>query len=74
MYTRIIVFLAKLFVIAFFTIAYITPIIMLFNLIIHKNLDLLNPITRKFYLTWYLSGFFLLYLYSLDWNKNTENE
>jgi len=74
MFTKLVVFLAKLFVIALLTLGYITPLLALFNLIIYGNLNLLNSITIKYYLLSYLVGFILLYLYTVDWKKKTENE
>jgi positive regulator of sigma E activity len=60
-HTYLLVLIARFIVIGFFSFIYITPLFILFYLIIFNNLSLLNEITLKYYLISYCVGFCIVY-------------
>ena len=74
MFTKILLFLIKLSVIAFFTMLYVTPLFVLFYIIIFQNLDLLNLISLKCYSMSFLIGYVLIFVSTTDWSKKDLNE
>ena len=74
MFTKILLFLIKLSVIAFFTMLYVTPLFLFFYIIIFQNLDLLNQITLKCYSISFLIGYTLIFVSTTNWVKNDLNE
>ena len=60
-HTYLFVLIARFIVIGFFSFIYITPLFILFYLIIFNNLSLLNEITLKYYLISYCVGFCIVY-------------
>lgn len=74
MFTKILLLLIKISVIAFFTMLYVTPLFVLFYIIIFQNLDLLNLITLKCYSISFLIGYALIFVSTTNWVKNDLNE
>ena len=74
MFTKILLLLIKISVIAFFTMLYVTPLFILFYIIIFQNLDLLNQITLKCYSISFLIGYTLIFVSTTNWVKNDLNE
>jgi hypothetical protein len=74
MFTKILLLLIKISVIAFFTMLYVTPLFVLFYIIIFQNLDLLNQITLKFYSISFFIGYALIFVSTTNWVKNDLNE
>jgi hypothetical protein len=74
MLMKLILFLVKLSVIGFFTIIYVTPLFILFYVIIFQNFDLLNLITLKYYSISFGIGFLLLFISTWEWAKNSIND
>lgn len=74
MFTKILLLLIKISVIAFFTMLYVTPLFVLFYIIIFQNLDLLNQITLKCYSISFLIGYTLIFVSTTNWVKNDLNE
>ena len=60
-HTYLLVLIARFIVIGFFSFIYITPLFILFYLIIFNNLSLLYEITLKYYLISYCVGFCIVY-------------
>ena len=60
--TKMAVFTSSLFVIGFFTFVYVTPLYILFYLIIFQNLELLSEISVKSYAIAYCIGFVINYV------------
>ena len=60
--TKIAVFTSSMFVIAFFTLVYVTPLYILFYLIIFQNLELSSEISVKCYSIAYCIGFVINYV------------
>ena len=61
LFTYLSVLMARFIVVGLFSFLYITPLFILFYLIIFQNLELLNEITLKNYLISYFVGFWLIY-------------
>jgi hypothetical protein len=61
LFTYLSVLMARFIVVGLFSFLYITPLFILFYLIIFQNLELLNEITLKNYLISYFVGFSLIY-------------
>lgn len=61
LFTYSLVLIARCVVVGFFSFVYITPLFVLFYLIIFQDVELLNEITLKYYLISYLVGFWLVY-------------
>jgi hypothetical protein len=74
MFAKILVILIKISIIGFFTFIYVTPLFLLFYVIIFQNFNLLNEITLKYYSIAYGIGYLLLFLSTLEWSKNSVNE
>jgi len=74
MFAKILVILIKISIIGFFTFIYVTPLFLLFYVIIFQNFNLLNEITLKYYSIAYVIGYLLLFLSTLEWSKNSLNE
>ena len=72
--TKTIVLIAKIMVIGFFTLVYVTPLYILFYLIIFQNLELLNEISGKCFLIAYLIAFVSNYIYATNSSKKDENQ
>lgn len=65
-FTYLSVLIARFIVVGFFTILYVTPLYMLFYLIIFQNVELLNEISIKSYLISCLVGFCLMYFNTMN--------
>jgi hypothetical protein len=61
LFTYLMVLIARFMVIGFFTFAYVTPLFVLFYLIIFQNVELLNEISVKSFAISYCVGFSLMY-------------
>jgi len=72
LFTKASIILARLLVVGFFTLAIVSPLFMLFYLIIFQNLELLNEISIKCYGVSYFIGFVINYLYIVRNIKNDE--
>jgi len=64
----------KIFIIGFFTFLYVTPLFLVFYVIMFQDFKLLNEITLKYYSIVYGIGYLLLFLSTLEWSKNTSKE
>jgi hypothetical protein len=62
LFTKIAVLTARFIVVGFFTLVYVTPLYLLFYLIIFNNTELSNEIYKKCYLMSYLIGFVINYI------------
>jgi len=62
LFTKIAVLTARFVVVGFFTIAYVTPLYLLFYMIIFQNTELLSEISIKCYSIAYLIGFVINYM------------
>ena len=60
--TNLAFFVARIIVIGTYTFVYVTPLYILFYLIIFKNVELLDEISLKYYSIAYLIGFVINYL------------
>jgi hypothetical protein len=60
--TKIAVLIARIMVIGFFSLAYVTPLYVLLYLIIFQNAELLSEISLKCYSISYLIGFVISYV------------
>lgn len=72
LFEKLVVFVAKIIVIGFFTFIYVTPLFWLFYIIIFKNLELLQEISLKSYLISYLIGFVFIYISIVERYENDE--
>jgi hypothetical protein len=72
--TKTIVLIARIMVIGFFTLVYVTPLYILFYLIIFQNLELSNEISIKCYSISYLIGFVINYIYATNSLKKDEKQ
>jgi hypothetical protein len=72
--TKTLVLISRIIVIGFFTLAYVTPLYILFYLIIFKNLELLNEISIKYYSISYLIGFTINYVVAVNSLKKDEKQ
>ena len=61
-FTKLAVLIARCIVVGFFTLAYVTPLYILFYLIIFQNLELSSEISVKCYSIAYLIGFVINYI------------
>jgi hypothetical protein len=61
LFTYLSVLIARFIVVGVFSFFFITPLFVLFYLIIFQDVELLNEITLKYYLISYLVGFWLVY-------------
>jgi len=61
-FTKLAVLIARCIVVGFFTLAYVTPLYILFYLIIFQNLELSSEISIKCYSIAYLIGFVINYI------------
>jgi hypothetical protein len=61
-FTKLAVLTARIIVVGFFTLAYVTPLYILFYLIIFQNLELSSEISIKCYSIAYLIGFVINYI------------
>jgi len=66
--------MARCIVVGFFSFFFITPLFLLFYLIIFQNPPLLNEITLKYYLISYLVGFSLVYKNAMKEVKKDKKE
>jgi hypothetical protein len=71
MFSKIIFIMLKIFIIGFFTFLYVTPLFLVFYVIMFQDFKLLNEITLKYYSIVYGIGYLLLFLSTLEWSKNT---
>jgi len=62
LFTKIAVLTARFIVVGFFTLVYVTPLYLLFYLIIFNNTELSNEIYKKCYLMSYLIWFVINYI------------
>lgn len=69
--TNLAVFTARIMVIGTYTFLYVTPLYILFYLIIFKNGELLNEISVKYYSISFLIGFVINYF---NIKKSVEKE
>jgi len=74
MFSKIIFIMLKIFIIGFFTFLYVTPLFLVFYVIMFQDFKLLNEITLKYYSIVYGIGYLLLFLSTLEWSKNTSKE
>jgi hypothetical protein len=72
LFTKLAVLTARFMVIGFFTFAYVTPLFILFYLIIFQNTELLSEISIKCYSISYLVGFVINYVNVFNSLKNDE--
>lgn len=75
--TNIAVFIVRFMVVGFYTLAYVTPLFLLFYLLIFQNTELLSEISVKSYIISYFIGFVLNYksiVGSVKKDKKTENK
>lgn len=72
--TKTIVLIARIMVIGFFTLVYVTPLYILFYLIIFQNLELSNEISIKCYSISYLIGFIINYVVAVNSLKKDEKQ
>jgi hypothetical protein len=61
LFTYSLVLIARCVVVGLFSFVYITPLFVLFYLIIFQDVELLNEITLKYYLISYCVGFCIVY-------------
>ena len=64
LFTKMAVLTARFVVVGFFTLAYVTPLYILFYLIIFQNLELSSEISIKCYSIAYLIGFVINYVHT----------
>ena len=77
MFTNLVVLLVRFLVVGFCTLAYVTPLYVLFYLIIYQDLELTSEISVKSYSISYLIGFVINYINmvgSVKKDKKTENK
>jgi hypothetical protein len=72
--TNLAVFTARIMVISIYTFIYVTPLYMLFYMIIFKNVELLNEISLKYYSIAYLIGFVINYFNIKNSVEKEENQ
>ena len=72
--TKMLVLIARIMVIGFFTLVYVTPLYILFYLIIFQNLELSNEISIKCYSISYLIGFIINYVVAVNSLKKDEKQ
>lgn len=75
--TNIAVFIVRFMVVGFYTLAYVTPLFLLFYLLIFQNTELLSEISVKSYIISCFIGFVLNYksiVGSVKKDKKTENK
>ena len=72
--TNLAVFVARIIVIGTYTFVYVTPLYILFYLIIFKNVELLDEISLKYYSIAYLIGFVINYLNIKNSVEKEENQ
>jgi hypothetical protein len=72
--TNLAVFVARIIVIGTYTFIYVTPLYILFYLIIFKNVELLDEISLKYYSIAYLIGFVINYLNIKNSVEKEENQ
>ena len=72
--TNLAVFIARIIVIGTYTFVYVTPLYILFYLIIFKNVELLDEISLKYYSIAYLIGFVINYLNIKNSVEKEENQ
>jgi hypothetical protein len=72
LFTYLLVLIARFIVVGLFSFAYITPLFVLFYLIIFQDVELLNEITLKYYSISYLVGFCLIYINTMKEVKKDE--
>lgn len=72
--TKMLVLIARIMVIGFFTLVYVTPLYILFYLIIFQNLELSNEISIKCYSISYLIAFVSNYIYATSSSKKDEKQ
>lgn len=66
------VLIARLIIIGFFTFIYVTPLFMLFYLIIFHDVELSHEIMVKFYEIAYLVGLVLMYVMMMKDDKKDQ--
>jgi hypothetical protein len=62
LFTKMAVLMARFVVVGFFTLAYVTPLYLLFYLIIFQDTELLSEISVKCYAISFLIGFVINYI------------
>ena len=75
--TKIAVFTVRFIVVWFFTLVYVTPLYLLFYLLIFQNTELLSEISVKSYIISFVVGFVLNYkniVGSMKKDKKAENK
>ena len=72
--TNLAVFVARIIVIGTYTFIYVSPLYILFYLIIFKNVELLDEISLKYYSIAYLIGFVINYLNIKNSVEKEENQ
>jgi hypothetical protein len=70
--TKLAIFIARIMVVGFFTLAYVTPLYILFYLIIFQNVELSSEISIKCYSISYLIGFVINYINAVNLLKKDE--
>jgi hypothetical protein len=72
LFTKFAVLTARFIVVGFFTFAYVTPLYLLFYLIIFQDTELLSEISVKCYSIAYLVGFVINYINTMNLLKKDE--
>lgn len=62
LFTRMLVFMARCFVIAFFTFVYVTPLYVVLYCLVFTTTELLNEISMKCYIVSYFIGYIISYI------------
>jgi len=70
--TKSLILIARFIIVGFFTFAYVTPLYILFYLIIFQNKELLSEISVKSYLISYFTGFVINYINAMNLLKKDE--
>ena len=71
-FTFLSVLMARFIVVGLFSFFYVTPLYLLFYLIIFQNVELLSEISMKSYAIAYLIGFCLMYFNTMNEVKKDE--
>jgi putative flippase GtrA len=72
LFTKFAILIARFMVVGFFTLVYVTPLYLLFYLIIFQNTELLSEISVKSYSIAYLIGFIINYINTMNLLKKDE--
>lgn len=66
LFTKSVIILARIMIVGFYTLAYVTPLYLLFYLIIFQNTELSSEISLKCYSISYLIGFVINYINAVN--------